>query len=243
MTARATPAVATAATYELIAIGDGTLLALKWLALVLMTGDHVNKFLMGSESAWLFGAGRLVMPIFAIVLGINLARPSALASGAVDRTGGRLLVMGVVATLPFMLLGGDIIAGWPLNVLFTLAVAAMVIQCLSRPSPKHRTALAVGFFLVGGLLVEYWWPAISLTVGTWLYLRGRSAKGMLLASFGLLGLCAINGNAWALLVLPLFGLATRLSIPAFNRTRAFFYAYYPAHLLAILAIARLKHLL
>jgi hypothetical protein len=57
-------------------LANGSLEALKWLALLLMLGDHVNKYLLHDAVPVLFDAGRLVMPIFAVVLGYNLGRGS-----------------------------------------------------------------------------------------------------------------------------------------------------------------------
>ncbi len=59
-------------------IADGTLKALEWIGLLLMTGDHVNKYLLNDTVPLLFDADRAVMPIFAFVLAFNLARPGAL---------------------------------------------------------------------------------------------------------------------------------------------------------------------
>ncbi|MBK7549911.1 MAG: hypothetical protein IPI20_19875 [Rhodoferax sp.] len=58
-------------------IDNGTLEALKWLALVLMTGDHVNKYVLADSLPGLFELGRLAMPLFMFVLAYNLARPGA----------------------------------------------------------------------------------------------------------------------------------------------------------------------
>lgn len=54
-------------------VPDGTVEALKWLALALMTGDHVNKYLFNGTLPFLFEAGRLALPIFVFVLAYNLA--------------------------------------------------------------------------------------------------------------------------------------------------------------------------
>lgn len=56
-------------------VADGTVEGLKWLGLLLMTGDHVNKYLFNGTLPFLFEAGRLAMPIFVFVLAFNLARP------------------------------------------------------------------------------------------------------------------------------------------------------------------------
>ena len=62
-----------------IVIADGTLEALKWLGIGLMTLDHMNKFLNGGQSAFIFDLGRIALPLFGFVLAYNLARPGSLA--------------------------------------------------------------------------------------------------------------------------------------------------------------------
>ena len=105
-------------------ISDGSLEALKWIALLLMTGDHVNKYLFNATLPVLFEAGRIALPLFIFVLAYNLARPGVMARGAYDRTMKRLALFGAVASAPFIALGGLASGWWPLNVLFTLLVIA-----------------------------------------------------------------------------------------------------------------------
>ena len=47
-----------------LVLADGTVEALKWFALLSMTGEHVNKYLFNGTIDWLFDAGRLCLPIF-----------------------------------------------------------------------------------------------------------------------------------------------------------------------------------
>ena len=54
---------------------------MKWLALVLMTGDYVNKYLFNGTLPRLFNAGRVTLPLFVFVLAYNLARPDTLERG------------------------------------------------------------------------------------------------------------------------------------------------------------------
>jgi len=68
-----------------VAVSDGTLEALKWLALLLMVADHTNKYLLHDASHTLFNAGRIAMPLFVFVLAYNLARPDAYKRGAHSR--------------------------------------------------------------------------------------------------------------------------------------------------------------
>ena len=77
-----------------LVLADGTVEALKWFALLLMTGDHVNKYLFNGTIDWLFDAGRLCLPIFVFVLAYNLARPGVFERGAYPRTMKRMAHVG-----------------------------------------------------------------------------------------------------------------------------------------------------
>ena len=114
-----------ASTAPVLTLSSGTLEALKWLALLLMTFDHVNKHLLHGSVPELFAAGRLAMPLFGFVLGYNLARPDALADGAFKRAAARLAVFGSIASVPFIELGGLGWGWWPFNVMATLLVATL----------------------------------------------------------------------------------------------------------------------
>lgn len=216
-------------------LSDGALTALKLVAALLMVGDHVNRFLLSDWSVALYSAGRLVMPIFGILLALNLSRTSALQSGASVRTMRRLLIYGAIATVPYVLLGAPAIGLLPLNILFTLAAAAAVIVCLESDAPHSRWA-ATGVFVIGGLLAEFWWPALGVVVGVWLMRTHRPKVGLALFVSGMLLLCLINGNAWALASIPVIGLASRFHWQSRWRGRTFFYAFYPLHLALIYVV-------
>jgi hypothetical protein len=106
--------------------------ALKWLALFLMTGDHVNKYLFNGALPIFFEAGRLALPIFVTVLAYNLARFGTTSNGVYERTMKRLLIAGMVATLPFIALGNLRGGWWPLNVMFTLLVVTLCAFLLGK---------------------------------------------------------------------------------------------------------------
>ncbi|MFY0498964.1 TraX family protein, partial [Staphylococcus haemolyticus] len=71
--------------------------AIKWIALLLMVVDHVNKYVFHEASATAFFAGRLVMPLFAFVLAFNPARPGSIERGGGKRTLARLLLIGAAS--------------------------------------------------------------------------------------------------------------------------------------------------
>ncbi|MDX3998502.1 TraX family protein [Pseudomonas aeruginosa] len=89
-----------------LSIADGSIEALKWIALLLMTGDHVNKYLFNGTLPYLFEAGRLAMPVFVFVLAYNLARPGMAGQGAYKRTMFRLGLFGLLAMPAFVMLCG-----------------------------------------------------------------------------------------------------------------------------------------
>ncbi|MGE0315885.1 MAG: TraX family protein [Lautropia sp.] len=219
-------------------LSDGSIEALKWIAAILMVGDHVNRYLLVDANPWLFYGGRLAMPIFGILLGLNLSRPSALSGKATDRTVGRLFLMGLIATVPYMLLGAPIKGPWPLNILFTLAVAALAIEALQLGT-RQGWWMAVVVFLFGGAFVEFWWPGVAVVLGTWLWRMGARKSGWTMFGCGMLGLCAINGNFWAFAAIPVIAIAAMFE-PKIARHRAFFYVFYPLHLAVILAVALLN---
>jgi hypothetical protein len=214
-----------------IHLSDGTLEALKWLGLTLMTGDHINKYLFNATLPGLFEAGRLCLPIFVFVLAYNLARPGALARGVYARTMKRLMMSGAFASPPFIALNLNHLHDWPfgpLNVLFTLLVITVTAYLVEKGGIVNRVAAFV-VFLLGGWWVEYWWLAVVLGLANWMHCKQPS---WLTAVFTLLfcaSLWLINRNLWAMAVLPLIMIATHidLSVP---RLRRVFYFYYPLHL-------------
>ena len=207
---------------------DGAVEALKWLALAAMVLDHANKYLWHDSVHLAFNLGRIAMPIFAVLLGFNLARG---VPGAYRRTGWRLLWAGVVATVPFIALGGLGWGWWPLNIMATLLVATAVCGALATGRPLH-VGLAAGVFVVGGSSVEFWWPGIALCVAAWSYARAPSWPALVMGLVSLAALRVVNGNDWALLAIPLIVAAAFWTRPV-PRIRYVFYALYPAHLAAL----------
>ena len=218
-------------------LANGSLETLKWLALLLMFGDHINKYLLQDAVPALFDAGRVVMPIFAVVLGYNLARPGTLASGVYPRALARLTIVSAVSSVPFIALGGLGWGWWPLNVMaaLDLVVAALWLFELGGAA---RVSSGVALLAIGGLFVEFWWAILTIAVAAWLYARRPRWSALGLAAIGFAGLHLVNRNEWALAALPLIALAScvDLSVP---RVRWAFYAFYPLHLAVIWAVRSL----
>jgi hypothetical protein len=218
-------------------LSSGALEALKWLALILMTLDHVNKHLLHGGVPALFNAGRLALPLFGFVLGYNLARPGALDSGAYLRTACRLAVFGTIATIPFIALGGLGWGWWPLNIMATLGVAALCAWLIDAGGAARLVA-AGGVFIVGGAFVEFWWPGVASCLLAWTYCRRPSWLTLALWIGAFACLYIVNHNLWALAAMPVIFAARHVKVNM-PRARLGFYMYYPAHLAVLWATASL----
>lgn len=219
-----------------LCIADGTLEAMKWLALSLMTLDHVNTYLLDHTYAAFYSLGRIAMPLFVFVLAYNLARPHAAASGAIRRTARRLAFYGALASLPFIALGKVYGGWWPLNILVTLLIATLVIGLLQRGG-LGATMAAVAVFIIGGGLVEYFWFAVGLALVCWRYCKRPDLIRLGALIGAIIMLWVVNRNVWALGALPLILAAPRVTLSLRRRSRLF-YVYYPTHLGMLLLLAR-----
>ncbi len=217
-----------------IKLDDGTVEALKWIGMLAMTGDHVNKYLFNATLPFLFEIGRVALPIFVFVIGYNLARSEAMEQGVYIRTMKRLLIFAVIAAVPHISLGGLWNGWWPLNILFTLLTATCSIYLIELGTVPALIACGV-LISIGGSLVEFWWPAIIGAIAVWAYIKKPSVIAALMALTACGSLVLINKNWWALGAIPVIAAASMVKIPV-PRLRWWFYTYYPLHLAAILLI-------
>ena len=222
-----------------VAVSDGTLEALKWLALLLMVADHINKYLLHDASHTIFNAGRIAMPLFVFVLAYNLARPDAYQRGAHSRTMKRLAHFGLLATPPFIALGGLLAGWWPLNILFALLSLTAIIYCLEQQT-IWGYLIACAVFIVGGSSVEFWWPVLAFGTALWWYCKTPQVGPLIIAVLALLSLRLINGNYWALAALPILIASTAFTIPVPRYQRLFYY-FYPLHLTLLWLSTRLVY--
>ncbi|HEL4147701.1 TPA: conjugal transfer protein [Stenotrophomonas maltophilia] len=188
---------------------------LKWLAVILMTGDHVAKVIYGGYVPGLSEAGRVAFPSFALVMAYNLAQPGANVAKSVRR----LALWGVIAQPVHALTFGY----WlPLNILLTFALCAAAVYAAGQ---RNWIVLAFAAAVLPAF-VDYQWAGVGFVLLAWLGFRtGRPL--LTLAAF--VPLCAFNGNLWALAAIPVaVGLShTAWSVP---RGRWAFYGYYVGHL-------------
>lgn len=198
---------------------------LKWIAVLLMTGDHVVKVFYGGYVPVVSELGRIAFPVFALVMAYNLAEPGADIAKSVRR----LAMWAAIAQPAHALAFGH----WlPLNVLASFALAASVVWAIRA----GRWWLVAGLAGPLPLLVDYQWAGIAVVVAGYALRRLHGSSAGVFAQLLAIGLlCLYNGNGWALLVLPVMCLGhAPVSVP---RSRWAFYGYYVGHLALFAALA------
>lgn len=217
-----------------LVVSSGTLEALKWLGLILMTLDHINKHFFNAKLPGVYEAGRLCMPVFGFVLAYNLARPGALLRGTHLHAMKRLALFGLLASPFYIGLGSLSWGWWPLNIMFMLFLATGLIY-LIEVGGTYRLVVAGALYFIAGFFVEFWWFALGICLTAWWYCKSPNKLALILFVASIASLYLVNKNSWALAALPLICLAplVDLKIP---RIRYLFYFYYPSHLAVLLAI-------
>ena len=191
---------------------------LKWLAVILMTGDHVAKVIYGGYVPGLSEAGRVAFPLFALVMAYNLAQPGADVAKSVRR----LALWGIIAQPVHAL---AFVYWIPLNILLTFALCAAAIYTAS----ERRWVVLVFAAVVMPMFVDYQWAGVGFVLLAWFAFKSGQLWA-LVPAFG--AICWFNGNLWALAAIPVVVSLSRLEwqVP---RRRWAFYGYYVAHLACI----------
>jgi hypothetical protein len=213
--------------------------ALKWLALLTMTLDHVGKILLSDPLA-LDIIGRLALPLFAFLVAYNLVHRTR----DPVRFLARLMVLGLIAEPIYR-----VATGLPqMNILFTLAFGLILATAFSPkwtaalPTDQKWTVrlLALTALLVVGPILEYGMAGVAAVafLAQWSE-RGRMPDLLLAGVF----LLTANAFVWyspaLLLAYPLVRLMERYPPKLKRAPMALFYGYYPAHLALLVGVRAL----
>jgi hypothetical protein len=222
---------------------DGQLEALKWLALTSMFLDHIGRLALGhGMDGWVFTGGRLAFPLFALVLGINLARVGPRRTRAA-RTALRLGVWCALSIVPSIWARGE---PQVLNVLGTLGLGALLCALIADSSTDQVPRLSrsvrlvwAGLALIAAPHVEFGLAGVLLAPSVYLAITGHPLLGAVLAAASLGMTAQLNADfggwpalAGTLAVVPVAWIAQRLPLHV-PRLRQSFYVIYPVHLALI----------
>ncbi len=214
----------------------------KWIALVAMLVDHAGRYGWGlGTDSWAFVVGRLAFPIFACVLGINLARPGERGARAA-RVTRRLFVWAAVSVIPSWLARDAVL---PVNVLATLGLGSALCWVFCSVGSRLSRWLLAGLAVAAGTVAEFGPPGVLLVFAAFLVNSecSQSPKGPWIFGFFCVAAVALlnaalggPGAAYvtfaAVAVVPL-ARRTRIGIP---RLAMLFYGLYPVHLLLIAVV-------
>lgn len=205
-----------------VSVAPAAWLSIKLIALAMMVVDHVDWGLYGGALGIHESWGRVVFPLFALVLGrsVVLGDPRHLLRVVAPR----MAAVGVLASVAYV----PVFGWYPLNVMFTLSAGVAMVAAWRM----GWQLVAGSLFVAAGLLVDYQWFGLAcIAVAAWTFSRPGLPVAGALAVMAVL-LVPINGNVWALLAVPLFAMASFIGGPA-PRLKWLFYAAYPLHLAAI----------
>jgi len=222
--------------------------ALRTLALASMIIDHAGLALF--PDIGLFRCiGRLAFPIycFLIVQGYLHTRD-------IRAYGRRLLLFAIVSEIPFdLLIFGRIASAMEQNVLFSLLLGLLALQCSDTLSkrPLHASTAVLALCLCSmAANVSYGWLSIALCLGmrqagkNRLHLMLYTAGTLLLYTFSLL----FSGVAKSWVLVSLCALFAVIPLLLYNGRRGMrrplltflFYAAYPLHMIALLVIRAMR---
>jgi hypothetical protein len=215
------------------AFTDGQLETLKWIALASMFLDHFGRHLLGwGQDTWVFAGGRIAFPLFAFVLGMNLAREGDQAARSA-RVAGRLGLWAGISVFPSVLARGD---PHVFNVLFTLSLGAALCWTLASDRPVALRLAACIAIAVASQHVEFGLAGVFLVAAVFVWRNDGQAGSALLAAVLFLATAGLNasfGGVPALLgtlaCVPIAWSVRQLPVCAPRLQRAF-YLVYPLHL-------------
>lgn len=232
----------------------------QWLALITMTVDHVVRYLLPDswDMGWASSSiGRIAFPLFAAMVAwhglFNTRDPIRYAR--------RILIIGLVAQLPYMTMPRD---GFQLNICFTLALGlcwgawlrnlACRSQSVNRSDALNRSlAIAASLlaWLVLGQWVEYGHQGLLMIPFYMLALQALSQPATTLPERLMVAIAALpvlinagllNSSDMAksftvttclFVLLMAAGAASRIPHVGFKMPRRLWLAWYPAHFAVI----------
>lgn len=222
--------------------------SLRLLALLSMCIDHTGLALFPNVGAFRC-AGRISFPLYCFLLAQGFIHTRSLRAYA-----RRILLFALLSEIPFdYLIFGRVSSSMEQNVLFSLLFGLMALIAAKAYQEKPLTAWLVIVTLgIGSMAarVSFGWLAIALCLSAY-YAADRRVYLLLSTSTSLLAYSLslfLSGVALSWVLVSLCALFSLIPILAYNGRRGahapalsfLFYAAYPLHLLALIAIRALR---
>ena len=221
---------------------------LKMLAIITMLVDHAGIALLpgNSPTYWVFRViGRLSFPIFAFLLVEGYYHTRNIKKYLV-----RLAIFALISEIPYNLVrSGNVFYLKAQNIYLTLFIGLIIIYIVDRYIFRkwYLTILVISLLFFAAEFLKADYGAYGLSVILMFYIL-RYDRFKAAASFGVLTLLlsgfSILTSGDITTGIQAFAVFSILPICAFNGEKGysmkyFFYAFYPAHLLALYALSLL----
>ena len=201
---------------------------LKLIAIITMLIDHIGAFLF-PEFIILRIIGRLSFPIFAYFISEGYKHTSN-----IKRYMGRILLLGIVSQIPFMLLAET----KTLNICFTFLISVGIIYFIDTDRPQ----LALPLLILGIILpVDYYIYGITLPIIFYMFKKPYSYLTFAISTFTFAIYNVMHNSSniyyiflFAVLTIPLFMLNDKL--PYIKLPKYSLYYFYFGHLVIGLII-------
>ncbi len=213
-------------------------LALKLIAIVSMTIDHIGVVMNPDSYYVMRSIGRIAFPVFCYLMAEGYIHTTSRKNYAL-----RLLVFAFISQIPFclMLYSKPYVRGVTLNVFFTLFLGLIAIICLDYGIKEYKShsndyfamtlgiaATLLSIYAGSWLNTDYGAPGVTLIILFYLF-RGHP----LLTVIGLFAVLVEFASP-----VELYGMLALIPIFLHNGKKGpglkyFFYAYYPVHMLAL----------
>lgn len=207
---------------------------LKWFALVLMVADHVGVFW---DVAWLRYPGRMVYPIFALLVAYNYVYNTKNK----ERYLKRMAVWAIIAEPFYQVSMASVEHHHPsLSIMFTLFYGLWLTHCIDQKKPF--SIIFLSFFALIPLLLVSSYGLFGLLLIPTLYFALRRGFNYATTSIFSIVLSVLNAHKYifaTIAVVPIIVLFKGFSFDIKRFPGKFFYVFYPLHLIVLSLAANL----
>ncbi len=214
---------------------------LKIIACFTMVLDHIKYAIPSTNNFITMYFGRIAFPLFAFMITEGYIHTTNL-----KKYYGRLLIFAIISQIPFMFFRTLVGEYHMLNILFTLLLGLIAIQCYDKIQKKYFSFVLVALIIYLGhiLKVDYGWFGVATVF--LMYLFKYNKLWLSISYAGLIIIYLYSRNflytiqmstiyTFVFTWLPMVGIILYNGKQG-RKSKWFFYIFYPAHMIALYVI-------
>ncbi|MBQ9313406.1 MAG: conjugal transfer protein TraX [Clostridia bacterium] len=206
---------------------------LKVMACIFMLIDHIGISFFPKISI-LRAIGRLAFPIFAFQASVGFDKTSHKEKYII-----RMIIFTIISQIPFYFLRKvSLVKPAPLlNIGATLTLGLLALYCLDRIKKPWLKFISIGFIILLSIIVpmEYKWYGVLMIISFY-YFRKEKYGITIFYSILVISFCYISNSTFNLPALAALIPILLYNGKKGNKSKYFFYAFYPLHMLALALI-------